>query len=106
MSCALSQESLHESGLEVGAGVAPKQQSATNPQLLPGDEKSAAQLSVPHFRLPAQSESESQSPPPMLHGFLRVQQLQSVLGTPLHTPGVMVVGAWVGACVVGAWVGA
>ena len=49
------------------------------------------QLSDPHLRFPAHSESESQSPPPTLHGFLEEQQLQSVEGTPLH----LLPGGWV-----------
>ena len=54
------------------------------------------QLSDPHLRFPAHSESESQSPPPTLHGFLEEQQLQSVEGIPLHVlPGGRV-GAIVG----------
>ena len=64
----------------------PIQQSAALLQLLPEDEKSAKQLFVPHVRLPAQSESVSQSPPPTLHGLAVVQQLQSVEGTPSHCP--------------------
>ena len=60
------------------------QQSARLSQLLPLDEKSLRQLSVPHVRDPAQSESLSQSPPPTLHGLADEQQLQSVLGIPAH----------------------
>ena len=37
------------------------------------------QLSFPHTRLPAQSESRSQSPPPSGHGRDEVQQLLSFL---------------------------
>ena len=62
------------------------QQSATEDQLLPLDEKSLRQLSLPHVILPKQSESLSQSPPPTSQGELLEQQLQSVIGTPLHCP--------------------
>ena len=66
------------------------QQSAADSQLLPWSEKSVWQLSEPHFKFPAQSESWSQSPPPTLQGLEAVQQLQSVLGVPLHCPGAVV----------------
>ena len=69
------------------------QQSAVEAQLLPDDEKSARQLSLPHLRLPAQWESRSQSPPPSLHGLEVEQQLQPVDGTPLHALGDGVVDA-------------
>ena len=62
------------------------QQSAVLDHLLPADEKSFRQLLLPHLSVPSQSESLSQSPPPMVHGLVEVQQLQSVLGTPLHDP--------------------
>jgi len=90
-------------GATVGAGVVvvvvvvdvDMQQSATEDQLLPLDEKSLRQLSLPHVILPKQSESLSQSPPPTSQGELLEQQLQSVIGTPLHCPagGVPVDGA-------------
>ena len=48
------------------------QQSAREPQLPDG--KSLIQLSVPHVRFPAHSESLSQSPPPTLHGLDEEQQ--------------------------------
>lgn len=81
-------------GATVGAGVVvvvvavdvAMQQSAAEDQLLPLDEKSLRQLFVPHVILPKQSESLSQSPPPTLQGELLEQQLQSVIGTPLHCP--------------------
>ena len=41
------------------------------------------QLSVPHLRFPEHCESVSQSPSPMPHWFVVVQQLQPPLGT-LH----------------------
>ena len=66
------------------------QQSAADAQLLPRKGKSVLQLFVPHFKFPAQSESWSQSPPPTLQGLDAVQQLQSVLGVPLHCPGAVV----------------
>ena len=66
--------------------ILPMQQSAAEDQLLPLDEKSLRQLFVPHVILPKQSESLSQSPPPTLQGELLEQQLQSVIGTPLHCP--------------------
>jgi len=62
----------------------PSQQSADDPQLLAPDEKSFLQLSFPHVRPFAQCRSSLQSPSPILHGFLLVQQLQSVVGIPLH----------------------
>ena len=65
----------------------PSQQSALLAQLLPSDEKSLWQLSFPQVNLPAQSESASQSPSPILHCLEDEQQLQSVVGTPLHFPG-------------------
>ena len=68
------------------------QQSADTAQLLPVDEWSALQLSNPQVRLPAQSESRSQSPPPRLHGLALVQQLQSVEGFPSQDPGGDTVG--------------
>ena len=49
------------------------------------------QLFDPHLRFPAHSESESQSPPPTLQGFLEEQQLQSVEGMPLQ----LLPGGWV-----------
>ena len=53
----------------------------------------------PHVSVPAHSESLSQSPPPTLHGLPDVQQLQSVLGTPLHELVGGCVGGSVGGCV-------
>ena len=64
------------------------QQSAELPQLLPADEKSCRQLFLPHFKSPEQCESLSQSPPPKAQGLWFEQHRQSVLGTPLHAPGV------------------
>ena len=60
------------------------QQSALSAQLLPGVEKSPLQLLLPQVRVPAHSESLSQSPPPRLHGCPLVQHEKSVLGTPSH----------------------
>ena len=73
----------------------PSQQSALLAQLLPVDEKSVLQLLFPQVKLPAQCESKSQSPPPLLHWLAAEQQLQSVKGTPLHCPagGAVVVAA-------------
>ena len=65
----------------------PSQQSALLAQLLPDNEKSVLQLLLPQVKLPAQCESTSQSPPPTLHWLVSEQQLQSVLGIPLHWPG-------------------
>ena len=59
----------------------PSQQSAEELQLLPGI-PIALQLLFPHLRLPAQSESVSQSPPPTLHGLDDEQQDQPVDGIP------------------------
>ena len=70
----------------------PSQQSALLAQLLPSDEKSLWQLSFPQVKLPAQSESASQSPSPILHCLEDEQQLQSVVGTPLQRPAVGMVG--------------
>jgi hypothetical protein len=91
---------LHCPGVTVVVGgvtvdVASSQQSELLAQLLPVDEKSVLQLLVPQVKLPAQCESKSQSPPPLLHWLAAEQQLQSVNGTPLHCPagGAVVVGA-------------
>ena len=65
----------------------PSQQSALLAQLLPDDEKSLRQLLLPQVRDPLQCESRSQSPPPTLHWFEFEQQLQPVVGTPLHCVG-------------------
>jgi hypothetical protein len=90
---------LHWPGVTVVVGavtvdVASSQQSELLAQLLPVDEKSVLQLLFPQVKLPAQCESKSQSPPPLLHWLEAEQQLQSVVGTPLHCPagGAMVVG--------------
>ena len=64
----------------------PSQQSAATAQLAPGELKSMWQLLLPHVRVPLQSKSLSQSPPPRLHWFEDEQQLQSVDGKPLHCP--------------------
>ena len=58
------------------------------------------QLLLPHFRFPAQWESRSQSPPPTSHGLKLVQQLQSVIGIPLHREGAAVTDVVVGGTVV------
>ena len=60
------------------------QQSAAELQLLPDEEKSFKQLSIPHLRFPLQSESLSQSPSPTSQGLVFVQQFESVAGTPSH----------------------
>ena len=60
------------------------QQSAIELQLLPVEEKSFKQLSIPHLRFLLQSESRSQSPCPTSQGVMLVQQLASVTGTPSH----------------------
>ena len=76
----------------------PSQQSALLAQLLPVDEKSVLQLLLPQVKLPAQCESKSQSPPPLLHWLEAEQQLQSVDGTPSHCPAggaIVVAGALV-----------
>ena len=56
-------------------------------QLLAEDENLRRQLLLPQVRLPAHSKSLSQSPSPTLHGLELEQQLQSILGIPLHLPG-------------------
>ena len=71
-------------------------QQSADPLQLP-DGKSFIQLSVPHVRFPAHSESLSQSPPPTLHGLELEQQDQSVKGTPLQAFGDGVVVAAVDA---------
>ena len=72
--------------------VIPSQQSALLAQLLAADEKSLWQLLFPQVKRPAQCESKSQSPLPLLHWLEFEQQLQSVVGIPLHCPvGVAVV---------------
>ena len=63
----------------------PTQQSAELCQLPEG--KPFRQLLVPHLRFPAHSESESQSPPPALHGLELEQHDQSVEGRPLQAFG-------------------
>ena len=60
------------------------QKSAPPEQLLLPDEKSLRQLVFLQVKLPAECESKSQSPLPLLHGFEFEQQLQSVVGIPLH----------------------
>ena len=54
-------------------------------------------MSVPHLRLPAHSESLSQSPPPTLHGLELEQQDQSTEGMPSQAFGDGVVVAAVDA---------
>ena len=74
----------------------PTQQSAPDSQLLPAEEKSGKQLSVPHTRLPEHWESKSQSPSPLAQD-LDQQQSQSVEGTPSHFvggDGVVAGGSW------------
>ena len=70
----------------------PTQQSAWLSQLLPGIPV-ALQLFDPHVRLPAQSESSSQSPCPTLHWLDDEQHPQSVDGIPSQFGDA--VGAWV-----------
>ena len=62
----------------------PSQQSAVLSQLAPDDEKCLRQLSLPQVNDALQCESRSQSPSPASHGLDVEQQLQFVIGIPLH----------------------
>jgi len=72
---------------DVGTAVFLKQQSALLDQSLVAVEKSVLQLLLPHFRPFPHSVSKSQSPWPRLQGRFEEQQVQSVVGTPLHAAG-------------------